>query len=62
MDYMKMHMKQEGIFYRGNEPDNYIWYNEALWRIIAKESDGTYKIIKDEILPLQVPFDEANHR
>lgn len=48
--------------YRGNEPDNYIWFNEALWRIIAKESDGTYKIIKDEILPLQVPFDEANHR
>lgn len=29
--------------YRGNEPDNYIWFNEALWRIIAKESDGTYK-------------------
>ena len=29
--------------YRGNEPDNYIWFNEALWRIIAKELDGTYK-------------------
>ena len=48
--------------YRGNEPDNYIWFNEELWRIIAKETDGTYKIIKDEIFSEQVPFDEANHR
>ena len=37
--------------YRGSEPNNYIQFNNELWRIIAKETDGTYKIIRDEILP-----------
>ena len=36
--------------YRGSEPDNYIEFNNELWRIIAKETDGTYKIIRDELL------------
>ena len=31
--------------YRGKEPNNYIRFNDELWRIIAKESDDTYKII-----------------
>ena len=33
--------------YRGSEPNNYIMFNDELWRIIAKEADGTYKIIRD---------------
>ncbi len=37
--------------YRGSEPDNYIRFNNELWRIVAKETDGTYKIIRDELLP-----------
>ena len=37
-------------------------FNDELWRIIAKESDGTYKIIRDEWLEYVLAFDEANHR
>lgn len=47
--------------YRGNNPDNYIWFNDELWRIIAKEADGTYKIIRNELLANRA-FDEPNHR
>ena len=53
--------------YRGSNPDNYIQFNNELWRIIAKETDGTYKIIRDELLPQNanyttMAFDERNHR
>ena len=53
--------------YRGSEPDNYIQFNNELWRIIAKETDGTYKIIRDELLPQNanytpMAYDEGNHR
>ena len=53
--------------YRGSEPDNYIRFNNELWRIIAKETDGTYKIIRDEILPqndgyTKMAYDVENHR
>ena len=53
--------------YRGSEPDNYIQFNNELWRIIAKEADGTYKIIRDEILPQNanytpMAYDVENHR
>ena len=47
--------------YRGSNPDNYIMFNDELWRIIAKEADGTYKIIRNELLENRA-FDEANHR
>ena len=36
-------------------------FNDELWRIIAKETDGTYKIIRNETLEKRA-FDEANHR
>ena len=53
---------EEGRYiYRGQNPDNYIEFNDELWRIIAKETDGTYKIIRNDILEKRV-FDEANHR
>ena len=49
------------LIYRGQNPNNYIKFNGETWRIIAKETDGTYKIIKNETLPNR-SFDEANHR
>ena len=53
--------------YRGSEPNNYIQFNNELWRIVAKETDGTYKIVRDELLPQNegytiMVYDEANHR
>ncbi len=36
--------------YRGQNPNNYITFNGETWRIIAKEADGTYKIIRNDVL------------
>ena len=47
--------------YKGNNPNNYIEFNGELWRIIAKETDGTYKIIRDQLSENR-SFDEANYR
>lgn len=53
---------EEGRYvYRGQDPDNYITFNGETWRIIAKETDGTYKIIRNDVLTKRA-FDEANHR
>ena len=49
------------LIYRGQNPDNYIMFNDELWRIIAKETDGTYKIIRNDVLANRA-YDEANHR
>ena len=49
------------LIYRGQNPDNYITFNGETWRIIAKEADGTYKIIRNDILAKRA-FDEADHR
>ena len=53
--------------YRGSKPNNYIQFNNELWRIVAKETDGTYKIVRDELLPQNenyttMAYDEAYHR
>ena len=53
---------EEGRYvYRGQDPDNYITFNGETWRIIAKETDGTYKIIRNAVLANRA-FDKANHR
>ena len=53
---------EEGRYiYRGQNPDNYITFNNETWRIISKETDGTYKIIRNDVLEKR-PFDEENHR
>ena len=53
---------EEGRYvYRGSNPNNYIMFNNAFWRIIAKETDGTYKIIRNDVLSDRA-YDEANHR
>ena len=49
------------LIYRGQDPDNYITFNGETWRIIAKETDGTYKIIRNDVLANRA-YDEANHR
>ena len=49
------------LIYRGQNPDNYITFNGETWRIIAKEADGTYKIIRNDVLANRA-YDEKNHR
>ena len=49
------------LIYRGQNPNNYIMFNDELWRIVAKEADGTYKIIRNDVLANRA-YDEANHR
>ena len=40
--------------YKGANPNNYIEFdNGEVWRIIAKEADGTYKILKNDLLSNQ---------
>ena len=34
--------------YRGTNPDNYITFNNELWRILAVETDGTLKIMRKD--------------
>ena len=60
--------------YRGTNPNNYIEFNNELWRIIAKETDGTYKIIRNDLVTFDelgvtsgfsysaIPFDISNAR
>ena len=53
--------------YRGQSPNNYVEFNNEIWRIIAKETDGTYKIIRDELLPQNegyttMAFDSEEYR
>lgn len=48
--------------YRGENPNNYIRFNNELWRIIAREADGTYKIIRNEALPETRAFDSNKAR
>lgn len=53
---------EEGRFiYRGADPNNYIEFNNELWRIISKETDGTYKILRNETLPSR-KFDSVGAR
>ena len=47
--------------YRGTNPNNYIEFNGELWRIISKEADGTYKILRNEALPSRA-FDSGGAR
>ena len=48
--------------YKGTNPNNYIQFNNELWRIVAKETDGTYKIIRNETLSERKPFDVSGNR
>lgn len=51
---------EEGRYiYKGENPNNYLLFNNELWRIMALEQDGTLKIIRNEIINNQA-FDENN--
>ena len=53
---------EEGRYvYRGANPNNYIEFNNELWRIISKEADGTYKILRNETVT-SMAFDSAGAR
>ena len=46
--------------YKGANPNNYIEFdNGEVWRIISKEADGTYKILKNDLLSNQA-WDTSN--
>ena len=49
--------------YRGSNPNNYIEFNDELWRIIAVEPDDTLKIIINDTLGI-MPYDgsKSNNR
>ncbi|MCI9585914.1 MAG: hypothetical protein HFH45_04695 [Bacilli bacterium] len=53
--------EENRYIYRGAKPNNYIMFNDEVWRIIAIEPDNTLKIIKNEIVK-EMKFDEDNHR
>lgn len=40
--------EDDRYIYRGQDPNNYIKFNDELWRIIAIEPDDTLKIIRQE--------------
>ena len=48
--------------YKGASPNNYITFNGELWRIIAIETDGTIKIMRNSALPEKKVFDPAETR
>ena len=48
--------------YKGVDPNNYIEFNSELWRIVAKESDGTYKIVRNDLFSEKIQFDKEGKR
>ena len=51
---------EEGRYvYKGASPNNYVSFNNELWRIIALENDGTMKIVRNEVLSGQA-WDTSN--
>ena len=44
--------------YKGANPNNYITFNNEIWRILSVEADGKIKIVRDELLPVRA-FDKT---
>lgn len=55
-----IHENEERYIYRGDNPNNYIWFNNEMWRIVAIESDNKVKIVKD-IPEDNQAFDKGNN-
>ena len=52
---------EDRYIYKGAKPNNYVNFNNELWRIIAQEPDNTLKIIR--VTPLSSrAFDNSNNR
>ncbi len=47
--------------YRGADPNNYIKFNDEIWRIVSLENDDSLKIIRNENLGSMF-FDKAGYR
>ena len=45
--------------YKGANPNNYITFNNEMWRILSIEGDGRIKIVRDELLSNRA-FDSTN--
>ena len=50
--------EKDKFTYRGSNPNNYILFNNEMWRIISVQ-DGSLKIVKEDLLSLEKPFNEA---
>lgn len=46
--------------YKGENPDNFISFNNELWRIMSIEKDGSLKIIRANPLDTRIDFDGYN--
>lgn len=55
-----LYEKNGKYIYKGSSPDNYIYFNKELWRIISFENDGRIKIIRNESIG-DMPFDEVSN-
>ena len=47
------------FIYKGANPNNYITFNNELWRILSVEADGRIKIVRNELLSGRA-FDSGN--
>jgi len=47
-------------YFRGKNPNNYIKFNNEIWRVISFEADGRIKIIRNESIS-NMPFDEVSN-
>jgi len=53
--------ENDRYIYRGTNPDNYITFNNELWRIVSIEQDNTLKIRKNESIGSHA-YDKDNSR
>lgn len=51
--------ENERYVYKGTNPNNYIKFNNELWRIVSVELDGSLKIVKVESVAVKA-WDESN--
>ena len=54
-------LENNRYIYKGQDPNNYLKFNDELWRIIAKETDGTLKVIRKEGIGV-MNWDSLNNR
>lgn len=54
--------QENRYIYKGAKPNNYIKFNDELWRIIAIENDNTLKIMRNKKLDNDLAFDSINNR
>ena len=52
--------ENERYIYKGGNPNNFIKFNDELWRIISVEKDGSLKIIRANALDEKLPFNESS--